>query len=176
MPRFPRLASLSFALAGLAFAATAAPAPANFSLTSLTGGKVRLSDYRGKWVVVNFWATWCTPCLSEIPELIRFERDNPHRVLLGVDFEQIDEHQLRQFVAKNGIDYPVLLVGKTRLDPFEPLMGLPSTALVNPQGEIVAFQTGPVTAAQIEDFINRHPASKPSPKAPTISKAEPPRP
>ncbi len=147
MSRAPRLASLSFGLAGLALAATSPATPADFSLASLDGAPVTLSDQRGKWVVVNFWATWCSPCLGEIRELVRFHDASPERVVLGVDFEKIERSALRRFVKKHGIDYPVLLIGNQKLESFEPLMGLPTTAVVNPAGEIVAYHPGPVTAS-----------------------------
>jgi len=172
MSRVPRLASLSFGLAGLALAATSLATPADFSLASLDGGQVKLSEFRGKWVVVSFWATWCWPCLGEIRELVRFHDANPHRIVLGVDFEQIDRETLRHFVKKHGIDYPVLLIGKHRLKPFEPLMGLPTTAVVNPAGEVVANQAGPVTAAELEQFIAQQSiaAAHPQPGTPAANK------
>ena len=154
----------------LAAAASAAPAAddaggadaagiadVDFSLPDVSGRMHRLSDHRGKWVVVNFWATWCGPCMVEIPELMRFhERHKDHdAIVIGVNFEEIETPALEAFIAEMGIDYLVVRAGDTPILPFEPLKGLPSTFFVTPRGELVASHAGPVTGAAIEDFLAR---------------------
>lgn len=138
------------------FITTAASADTvDFSLRDLDGVERKLSDYRGKWVIINFWATWCAPCLQEIPELIRFHdrhKDND-AVVLGINFEEIDTAPLREFVNKQGMNYPVLRVGDTPLLPFEPLKELPSTFFVTPQGAYVHSHVGPLTYDLLEDFL-----------------------
>ncbi len=127
----------------------------DFNLPDLDGVAHRLSDYRGKWVVVNFWATWCPPCLEEIPELIHFhDRHHDHdAVVLGVDFEDIGVEQLRSFVEDNLISYPVLRSEPESDTALGRVPGLPTTFLVAPDGKVVARQVGPVTAKVIEDYI-----------------------
>ncbi len=147
-------------LAAVAPAAPAAGADAHhvdFSLPDVTGQVHRLSDHRGKWVVVNFWATWCGPCMVEIPELMRFHaRHKDHdAIVIGVNFEEIETPALEAFIAEMGIDYLVVRAGDTPILPFEPLKGLPSTFFVDPHGELVASHVGPVTGAAIEDFLAR---------------------
>ena len=153
-----RLLAVLLLLAAVAPAAPAADAPhVDFSLPDVTGQVHRLSDHRGKWVVVNFWATWCGPCMVEIPELMRFhERHKDHdAIVIGVNFEEIETPALEAFIAEMGIDYLVVRAGDTPILPFEPLKGLPSTFFVDPHGELVASHVGPVTGAAIEDFLAR---------------------
>ena len=144
----------------LAVAATAARAESHlvdFSLPDADGRIHRLSDHRGKWVVINFWATWCGPCMVEIPELMRFhERHKDHdAIVIGVNFEEIDTPDLVKFIAEMDINYLVVRAGDKPILPFEPLKGLPSTFFVDPHGELVASHVGPVTGEAIDDFLAR---------------------
>ena len=140
-----------------AFAARADAGGVDFSLPDVAGKVHRLSDHRGKWAVVNFWATWCGPCMVEIPELVRFHERHKDRdaVVVGVNFEEIETSALAEFIAQMRINYPVVRAGDEPLLPFEPLKGLPSTFFVDPHGELAASHTGPVTAEAIEDFLAR---------------------
>ena len=129
----------------------------DFLLPDADGRMHRLSDHRGKWVVINFWATWCGPCMVEIPELMRFHERRKDRdaIVIGVNFEEIDTPDLVKFIADMGINYLVVRAGDKPILPFEPLKGLPSTFFVDPHGELVASHVGPVTGAAIEDFLDR---------------------
>ena len=129
--------------------------PAEFTLTDTQGKAHKLSDYRGKWVVVNYWATWCPPCLTEIPELVDFHEEHKDKdaVVLGVNFEDIGLNGLKQFTEEYFINYPVLHTKPAPSSDLGPIPGLPTTYLVSPSGEVVARQVGPVTAKLITDFI-----------------------
>ena len=144
-------------VAAEAFAVRAAAGGVDFHLPDVTGRMHSLSDHRGKWAVVNFWATWCGPCMAEIPELVRFHERHKDRdaVVIGVNFEEIGTAALAEFIARMRIDYLVVRAGDTPLLPFEPLKGLPSTFFVDPRGELAAGHVGPVTAGAIEDLIAR---------------------
>ena len=152
-----RFAGAFVLVACAAFAARANAGSVDFSLPDVAGKVHRLSDHRGKWAVVNFWATWCGPCMVEIPELVRFhERHKDHdAVVVGVNFEEIETPALVEFIARMRINYPIVRAGDKPLLPFEPLKGLPSTFFVDPRGELAASHTGPVTAEAIEGFLAR---------------------
>jgi len=129
--------------------------PVDFALPDLKGVTQKLSDYRGKWVVVNYWATWCPPCLTEIPELIAFHekhKDND-AVVIGVDLEDISLGELNEFVESYFLNYPVLRKMPAAKSNLGIISGLPTSFIISPKGEIMAKQTGGITAKMIEDFI-----------------------
>ncbi|HHJ15390.1 MAG TPA: TlpA family protein disulfide reductase [Gammaproteobacteria bacterium] len=131
--------------------------PIEYSLPDLDGKQHALADYKGKWVIVNYWATWCPPCQEEIPDLIDFHerhKDND-AVVLGINFEDIGGEQLSAFVDSFMITYPVLRSEPLAETPLGPIPGLPTTYIVAPDGSLVARQVGPVTDKQLDDYIAR---------------------
>jgi thiol-disulfide isomerase/thioredoxin len=128
-----------------------------FSFPDIHGKVHTQSEYAGKWVVVNYWATSCGPCLKEIPELVAFHKRHQDRdvVLLGVDFEDIHLSWLKDFMDSVSMNYTVLRSDTEQETPFGTLVALPTTFIVSPSGELVARQTGAVTAADLETYIAR---------------------
>ena len=140
----------------LSTAAIASSKPADFTLNDTKGNSVKLSDYRGRWVVINFWATWCAPCIKEIPEFIAFQKRHPNIQILGINFEQQTPVDLRPFLKKfKGLNYPQLMIKDYPLVPFEPLRGLPTTAIVDPDGNMVTKHTGSITVKMLEDYFRK---------------------
>jgi thiol-disulfide isomerase/thioredoxin len=128
----------------------------DFTAKDLEGKSVSLSDFRGKWVIVNYWATWCPPCLEEIPELVSLHEENSDKlVVLGVDYEEVNDEYLKEFVESHMMSYPVVRMDPAPVTSLGPVTGLPTTYIISPQGERMARQEGPVTQEAIEKYIAR---------------------
>ena len=140
------------------FSATAAyetDVPVNFTLPQLGGGEISLSDYRGGWVVVNYWATWCAPCRKEMPELSLLHDDRGDVTVLGLAFEDTDEEAFEAFLTEYHASYPVLLVDVYQPpEPFGAPKVLPTTIILDTGGRAVKAFLGPVTREAIEHFID----------------------
>ena len=137
--------------------------PVDMTLTDLDGKQVKLSDYRGKWVIVNYWATWCPPCREEMPELESFHaaHENDDAVVLGLNTEVIDKQRILDFLDEYFISYPNFIVGPVAESPLGRIPGLPTTFVLTPEGELVARQVGGVTREMIENFIDKWEAKNP---------------
>ena len=127
----------------------------DYTLPDLDGRMQSLDQYRGKWVIVNFWATWCGTCRKELPDLASLHEK--HRdgdiVVVGINFEEIGRQELKDFVAAQNIPYPVLRTVPVRKTPLGPVPALPTTYIVNPAGKVVAGEIGLVTHQNLEDYI-----------------------
>lgn len=133
----------------------------NIEFVDLDGKSIHLSDYKGKWVIINLWATWCPPCLVEIPDLVMFQEAHKGKdaVVLGVNYEANDPQKVKNFAESQMINYPVVrFKGKVdgRTTPFGDLKGLPTTYMVTPEGKLVAARVGMVDQKMLETFMERY--------------------
>ncbi|NNL04564.1 MAG: TlpA family protein disulfide reductase [Xanthomonadales bacterium] len=128
--------------------------PVDFTLEQLGGGEVSLSDHRGEWVVFNYWATWCAPCIKEMPELSALHDETEGLVVLGAAYEDVDDADFFEFLEETPVSYPVLKVDV--YDPPQPFGApkvLPTTIILDPEGRSVKAFLGPVTREDIENYI-----------------------
>ncbi|MCP4390378.1 MAG: redoxin domain-containing protein [Gammaproteobacteria bacterium] len=123
--------------AGLTRLADAPLAP-DFSLLDMDGAVYRLSDYRGRVVIVNFWATWCPPCREEMPSMQRaWEQLRPEGILMfGINVGE-DGDAIFQFTADYPVDFPLLMDSDSAVTGQWPVRGLPTTFVVDPAGRLV---------------------------------------
>jgi len=130
------------------------PVPVATLPTLPEGDEGSLEDYRGKWVLMNVWASWCGPCKEESPALDRFERKNRDRIaVLGINTKDLNEDALA-FLREYGIDFPQLRDASGDYSSGElETTGVPESFLVDPEGDLVAHYSGPFRdEAAIEEF------------------------
>lgn len=134
--------------------ANAAAAAPPLVVTTLDGTRYDLAERRGKWVVVNFWATWCAPCLKEMPDLSALDSRRDDLEVLGLAYEEIEPADMQAFLAKHPVVYPISIVDVASPPAgFETPRGLPTTYLIGPDGRIAKKFLGPVTGQEIEAEI-----------------------
>ncbi len=124
----------------------------DFTLQNSAGETVRLSDLRGKPVVINFWATWCGPCVREMPALQRYQDKYPDFILLGIDEgEKVDE--VKKFTEKMKLTYQILIDEKGAAANLYKVMIMPTTYFVNQEGIIIARHFGYMGEEQLKFYL-----------------------
>ena len=142
-----RLAALVLALA------CSVASAGDFSLTDLDGKTHKLADYKGKWVLVNLWATWCPPCLEEIPDLIALQESHKNLAVIGVAVDSGSKKEVMAFVDDNLMSYPIVLGDEASIKQLGGAEVLPSTYIYNPQGKLVKTHRGLITRKIVESLI-----------------------
>lgn len=129
----------------------------DFRLPALGGGTVRLSDFRGRWVLLNFWASWCGPCRAETPELQRHatEADQERLVVIGVNLQETAAAAER-FVGEFAVTYPIVLDRDGSVAQAYGVRVLPVTFLVDPDGRVVAIERGQVMRERLEGWAKEY--------------------
>lgn len=136
------------ALAGLASCSKQADS------TDSQGRVIRLNDYTGKWVVINYWATWCSPCLKEMPALNALYVGNRDKVVvLGVSYDKLSNEEMNAVANKRSIDYPLMSTFPLKKLGVKRLDVLPITFIINPDGKLVKTLKGPQTENQFRKAI-----------------------
>ena len=135
---------------------TGTPSP-DFTLMDVTGQQRNVSEWKGKVLVINFWATWCPPCLEEIPHFIKLQEQYGHQglQLVGIALESVDE--VLGFASEQGINYP-LLVGEQEVIKLAGKFGnrnggLPYTVILDRNGLINFIKQGPLSVSEAEQVI-----------------------
>jgi len=131
-----------------------APAP-EFTLPDLQGQSVRLADFKGRAVVIDFWATWCPPCLFQVPELNAFwkkHRDAGDVVVVGVAVDAEGAEVVGPWVEEQGVEYPIL-VGDESLARRFGAQGFPTLAIVRPDGTLDSLHVGLIELAELEALM-----------------------
>jgi cytochrome c biogenesis protein CcmG/thiol:disulfide interchange protein DsbE len=118
------------------------------------GGAQSLADYRGRWVLVNFWASWCLPCREEAPALQRFQQRHggPRFTVVGIDSRDLTEDG-RAFVEQYGLSYPQLRDGDGDAAHDFGTTGVPENFLVDPAGKVRLLVRGPVSEEYLQDQV-----------------------
>lgn len=125
------------------------------SYSDLDGNQIRLSQYKGQWLVINYWASWCKSCGEEIPELNAFYHAHKNQgvKLIGVNYDLTPVDKLKQLVAKFHIEFPVLTSDPAKEIGIDNVPGLPSTYIVGPDGKLVKRLFGVQTKKTLEDAL-----------------------
>jgi peroxiredoxin len=130
------------------------PLAPDFSLTDLSGRKLTLADYRGKVVLLNFWATWCGPCREEVPEFVDLQSKYRDQglVVIGISMDD-DPAPVREFYERYRMNYPVAMGDDALAERFGGIIGLPTSFIIQRDGHIFAKQTGAADVEMFEEAI-----------------------
>ncbi len=129
------------------------PAP-DFTLNNMNGEEVKLSDYQGKLVYLNFWATWCGYCDQEMPDLQALNTENDDLVVLAVNVRE-DKELVQSYLDKGGYDFPVLLDEEGEITAKYLVAGMPTTYFINSEGILLDRYPGMMEREQMEEILGK---------------------
>lgn len=126
-----------------------------FALKDLNGRIVRLSDYKGKVVLINFWATWCPPCRAEMPDLVRLQREHGKEGLqiIGITYPPERRARVRRFARDLKVNYPIILGTREIKARFSSDETLPLTIVINRDGKVIEIISGILLREEFDEKI-----------------------
>jgi peroxiredoxin len=136
---------------------------ADFTLTALNGGTLTLSTMRGRWVILNFWATWCVPCGTEMPALQTIANERSGEIaLFGINMRESDD-DIRAYMTRNHLSFPILTnPDDTVYANYSLDLGIPQTVIVSPEGQVVWHQFGPLELDSFRSTLDQVMSAKSS--------------
>lgn len=153
--------SLVVLAVNLVQAATVAPTPApQWTLNDVDGNPVSFSQFKGKTVVIDFWATWCPPCRVEIPGYIELQNEHAKDdlVIIGVSLDRKGPQVVKSFMEKHGMNYVVVMGNEKTVEAFGGFRGIPTTFIIDREGNIRDKKTGAeekeVFEARLKKYLN----------------------
>ena len=128
----------------------------DFTLTTLQGEQVTLSDYKGKIILLNFWASWCEPCKDEMPDMQRFSEKNPDIAVLAVNLTSMDIgiDDVKQFVHYFGLTFPILLDEEDVVGQQYKILTIPTSYIIDTEGRIFKEVIGPMDEKMMERLVS----------------------
>jgi len=129
----------------------------DFTLTNINGKSFTLSEHEGKVVVLNIWATWCSPCRKEIPDFVEMQKNMKDKGVLfvGVSVDKEGWEVIRPFAKEYSINYPIVLDDGTVYQKYGPLRGIPTTFIINKKGKVEYVATGMVTKKLLQPVLQK---------------------
>lgn len=159
MKWFSALLATTVLAVAVPVAHAAMPEVPTLKVTTLDGKPYDLASQRGKYVIVNYWATWCAPCIKEMPEISRFVSEHKDKVAaIGLAYEDSDKADIDAFLKKHPVAYPIAQVTLDKpLKDFDEPRGLPTTWLIGPDGKVVKRLVGGLTEQSLAAAIGIKP-------------------